>query len=57
VAALVLVADLHERKRTCLTLKVSGYSYNEIAAQLGVSWLAVYRQLVRARAAARATRG
>jgi DNA-directed RNA polymerase specialized sigma24 family protein len=53
--ALSLVADDSERKRTFLTLKVAGYSYNEIAAQLGVSWRTVNRQLVRARAAARAT--
>jgi hypothetical protein len=36
---------------------VGGYSYDEIAAQLEVSWLTVNRQLVRARAAARAARG
>lgn len=55
--ALALVADLAERKRTFLPLNVAGYSYNEIAAELDVSWLTVNRQLVRARAAARATRG
>ena len=40
-----------------MTIAVVGYSYDEIAAELGVSWLTVNRQLVRARAAARATRG
>jgi RNA polymerase sigma factor (sigma-70 family) len=55
--ALALVAGLPERKRAFLTLKVAGYSYDEIAAKLGVSWLTVNRQLVRARAAVRHERG
>jgi DNA-directed RNA polymerase specialized sigma24 family protein len=45
--ALALVAALPERKRTFLALKVAGFSYDEIAAELGVSWLTVNRQLVR----------
>ena len=53
---LAALAVLPDRKRTFLTLKVAGYSYDEIAAQLEVSWLTVNRQLVRARAAARAAR-
>jgi DNA-directed RNA polymerase specialized sigma24 family protein len=40
-----------------MTIGVVGYSYDEIAAELGVSWPAVNRQHVRARAATRATRG
>jgi hypothetical protein len=40
-AARDLVADLPEPERTFLTLKVAGYRYNEIAAELGVSWLTV----------------
>jgi DNA-directed RNA polymerase specialized sigma24 family protein len=36
---------------------MAGYSDNEIAAELGVSWLTVNRQLVRARAAAPAAHG
>jgi DNA-directed RNA polymerase specialized sigma24 family protein len=36
-----------------MTIAVVGYSYDEIAAQLEVSWLIVNRQLVRARAAGR----
>jgi RNA polymerase sigma factor (sigma-70 family) len=55
--ALAVVAGLPERKRAFLTLKVAGYSYDEIAAKLGVSWLTVNRQLVRARAAVRHERG
>jgi RNA polymerase sigma factor (sigma-70 family) len=51
--ALAAVAALPERKRTFLTLKLAGYSYDEIAEQLGVSWLTVNRQLVRARKAVR----
>jgi DNA-directed RNA polymerase specialized sigma24 family protein len=54
--ALAMVAGLPERKRTFLAAKVAGYSYNEIAAQLDVSWLTVNRQLVRARTAVRAAR-
>jgi RNA polymerase sigma factor (sigma-70 family) len=54
--ALALVAALPERKRTFLALKVAGFSYDEIAAELGVSWLTVNRQLVRARAAIREAR-
>ncbi len=52
--ALEALAGLPERKPTFLTLKVAGYSYDEIAAELGLTWLTVNRQLVRARAAARA---
>jgi RNA polymerase sigma factor (sigma-70 family) len=54
--ALALIAALPERKRTFLALKVAGYSYNELTAELNVSWLTVNRQLVRARAAVRAAR-
>jgi DNA-directed RNA polymerase specialized sigma24 family protein len=57
LATLSLVADLPERKRTFLTLKIAGYSYDEIPAQLGVSSRTVNRQLVRARVAARTARG
>jgi DNA-directed RNA polymerase specialized sigma24 family protein len=45
-----------ERKRTFLALRVAGFGYDEIAAELGVSWLTVNRQLVRARAAVRQAR-
>jgi RNA polymerase sigma-70 factor (ECF subfamily) len=55
--ALALLAALPERKRTFLTAKVAGFSYDEIAAELDVSWLTVNRQLVRARSAIRAARG
>lgn len=51
--ALALLASLPERKRTFLTAKIAGYSYDEIASELDVSWLTVNRQLVRARAAVR----
>jgi RNA polymerase sigma factor (sigma-70 family) len=54
--ALAALAGLPERKRTFLTLKVAGYSYDEIAAQLGVTYTNVNRQLVRARSAVRAAR-
>jgi RNA polymerase sigma-70 factor (ECF subfamily) len=54
--ALGAVADLPERKRAFLTLKVAGYSYDEIASQLDVSWRTVDRQLGRARTALRAAR-
>jgi RNA polymerase sigma factor (sigma-70 family) len=54
--ALALLAGLPERKRTFLTAKVAGYSYDEIASELDVSWLTVNRQLVRARAALRKPR-
>jgi RNA polymerase sigma-70 factor (ECF subfamily) len=54
--ALTLLAGLPERKRLFLTAKVAGYSYDEIAAELNVSWLTVNRQLVRARAALRKAR-
>jgi RNA polymerase sigma factor (sigma-70 family) len=54
--ALVALTALPARKRTFLTLKVAGYSYDEIAAELGVSWRTVDRQLVRARCAVRAAR-
>jgi DNA-directed RNA polymerase specialized sigma24 family protein len=47
---------LPQRKRRFLAPKIAGYSYDEIAAQLELSWLTVNRQLVRARAAARAAR-
>jgi hypothetical protein len=36
---------------------LAGCSYDEIAAELNVSWLTVNRQLVRARSAVRAARG
>jgi DNA-directed RNA polymerase specialized sigma24 family protein len=36
--------------------RLPAHSYDEIAAQLDVSWLTVNRQLVRARAAVRAAR-
>jgi hypothetical protein len=39
-----------------MTIGVVGYSYDEIAARLEVSWLTVKRQLVRAPAAVRAAR-
>ena len=35
------MAALPERKRTFLTLKLAGYSHDEIGEQLGVSWLTV----------------
>ena len=54
--ALALRAELPERKRSFLAAKVAGFSYVEIAAELGVSWLTVNRQLVRARAAIREAR-
>jgi RNA polymerase sigma factor (sigma-70 family) len=54
--ALEGLAGLPERKRTFLALKVAGYSYDEIAAEVNVSWLTVNRQLVRARAALRDAR-
>ena len=54
--ALALLAGLPERKRTFLAAKVAGCSYDEIAAELNVSWLTVNRQLVRARAALRDAR-
>ena len=57
LAALASLAALPPRKRAFLTAKVAGYSYDEIAAQLGVSWLTVNRQLARARSAVRASRG
>jgi RNA polymerase sigma factor (sigma-70 family) len=54
--ALSLVAALPQRKRRFLAAKVAGYSYDEIAAQLGVSYTNVNRHLVRARSAVRAAR-
>jgi RNA polymerase sigma factor (sigma-70 family) len=54
--ALAALGSLPGRKRTFLTLKVAGYSYDEIAAQLEVSWPTVNRQLVRARRTVRAAR-
>jgi RNA polymerase sigma factor (sigma-70 family) len=54
------LAELSARARSFLTLKVAGYSYDEIAEQLGTTWCTVNRQLVRARRdvrAARATSG
>ena len=53
--ALALLAELPKRRRSFLAAKV-GFSYDEIAAELGVSWLTVNRQLVRARAAIREAR-
>jgi RNA polymerase sigma factor (sigma-70 family) len=55
--ALSLLAGLPDRRRTFLAAKVAGYSYEEIAAELEVSWRTVNRQLVRARTAVRAARG
>jgi RNA polymerase sigma factor (sigma-70 family) len=54
--ALAALAGLPDRKRVFLALKVAGYSYEEIAAQLGVSYTNVNRHLVRARSAVRAAR-
>jgi DNA-directed RNA polymerase specialized sigma24 family protein len=54
--ALALLAGLPERKCAFLAAKVAGCSYDEIAAELNVSWLTVNRQLVRARSAIRAAR-
>jgi DNA-directed RNA polymerase specialized sigma24 family protein len=54
--ALSLVAALPQRKRRFLAAKVAGYSYDEIAGQLGVSYTNVNRHLVRARSAVRAAR-
>jgi DNA-directed RNA polymerase specialized sigma24 family protein len=51
-----VVAALPDRTRTFLAAKVAGYSYDEIAAQLDVSWLTINRQLIRARSAIRAAR-
>ena len=51
-----MLAGLPERKRGFLTAKVAGYSYDEIAAELNVSWLTVNRQLMRARGALRDAR-
>ena len=46
--AFALLAGLPERKRSFLAAKVAGFSYDEIAAELGVSRLTVNRQLVSA---------
>ena len=54
--ALSLLAGLPVRRRTFLAAKIAGYSYEEIAAELEVSWRTVNRQLVRARRAVRAAR-
>jgi RNA polymerase sigma factor (sigma-70 family) len=51
--ALALLAALPPRRRAVLTLQVSGHSYREIAAELGMSQRTVERQLLRARAAVR----
>jgi DNA-binding NarL/FixJ family response regulator len=48
-----LVAALPPRKRAVLTLQVSGHSYGETAARLGMIERTVERQLLRARAAVR----
>ena len=53
---LYLHAGLPERRRTFLASKVGGYNYEEIVAQLDVSWRTVNRQLVRARRAVRSAR-
>lgn len=55
--ALAALAGLPERKRSFLTLKVAGYSYNEITEQLGTTWRTVNRRLVQARRDVRAARG
>jgi RNA polymerase sigma factor (sigma-70 family) len=55
--ALALVAALPARKRAVLALQVSGHSYREIAAALGMTERTVERQLLRARATVRRTRG
>ena len=54
--ALVNLAALPARKRAVLTLQVSGHSYGEIAAELGMSPRTVERQMLRARAAVRYAR-
>jgi RNA polymerase sigma factor (sigma-70 family) len=54
--ALAALAGVPDRKRTFLTLKVAGYSYDEIAEQLGTTWRTVNRQLVQARRDVRAAR-
>jgi RNA polymerase sigma factor (sigma-70 family) len=51
--ALAHLAALPARKRAVLTLRVSGHSYAEIAAELCMSQRTVERQLLRARAAVR----
>ncbi|MEN3281381.1 MAG: hypothetical protein V7607_2521 [Solirubrobacteraceae bacterium] len=47
--ALAALAALPDRKRIFLALKVAGYSYGEIAEQLGTTWRTVDRQLASAR--------
>jgi RNA polymerase sigma factor (sigma-70 family) len=54
--ALAHVAALPARKRAVLALQVTGHSYGEIAAELGMSQRTVERQLVRGRAAVRVAR-
>ena len=54
--ALAHLAGLPERKRAVLTLQVSGHSYGEMAAELGISHRTVERQLLRARATVRNAR-
>jgi RNA polymerase sigma factor (sigma-70 family) len=54
--ALNALAALPARKRAFLSLKVGGYSYDEIAKQLGTTWRTVNRQLVRARRTVRDAR-
>ena len=54
--ALTALGGLPRRRRTFLAAKVAGYSYDEIAAQLEVTWRTVNRQLVRARMEVRGAR-
>lgn len=51
--ALAYVAALPQRKRAAFTRHVAGYSYAEIAAQLGWTQRTVERNLLRARAQVR----
>lgn len=43
------LATLPQRRRNCLTLLISGHTYNEIATATGFSLTAVNKQLVKAR--------
>jgi RNA polymerase sigma factor (sigma-70 family) len=52
--ALRVLAGLPARKRSVLSLQVSGYSCREIAARLQMTPRTVEREVLRARAAARA---
>jgi DNA-directed RNA polymerase specialized sigma24 family protein len=45
-----LVAGRRSATRPFLAVKAAGYSYDEIAQQLGVTWRTVNRQLRRERA-------